>query len=459
MKKFLAFVAISAISVAHSFAAGIPESFSDVVKKTSDGVVNISTTKMVTRQMQPFMNEEFFRYFFGGNGAMPDRKGGKDEKPKQYKTSALGSGFVIDTNGYIVTNNHVIEGADEIVIKFKDEKELKATLVGADPLTDLALLKVDPQGHALRPVLLGNSDAAEIGDWVIAIGNPLGLGGTVTAGILSAKGRVLGDGPYDNFLQTDASINPGNSGGPLLNSKGEVIGVNTAIIQSAQGLGFAVPINMLQSILPQLKQGKVSRGWLGLTLQSLDETLAKSFGLANAEGVLVADVNKGDPADKGGIKAGDVIVSIDGVATPDSRTLVKIVGGKNPNETVSIKFYRDGKFLTANVKLGERPTQMSEMAPMQQKQNQGPISVDNLSRDGAAKLGIPGGVVVTFIDEESSAAKAGLKQGDVIVWFNRKNVESPEHFYDMLGKSKKGEVIGLKIVNQSGSRFIAFNKD
>lgn len=461
MKKLLAFVAIFAIAVAQSFAAGIPESFSDVVKKSSDGVVNISTTKMVTRQLQPFMGEDFLRYFFGGN--MPDMKGGRggdrQQPPKQYKTSALGSGFVIDANGYIVTNNHVIEGADEIIIKFKDEKELKATVVGADPLTDLALLKVDPSGHALKPVPLGNSDVAEIGDWVIAIGNPLGLGGTVTAGILSAKGRVLGDGPYDNFLQTDASINPGNSGGPLLNVKGEVIGVNTAIIQSAQGLGFAVPVNMLQSILPKLKQGKVSRGWLGLTLQPLDENLVKTFGLPNAEGVLVADVNKGDPADKGGLKAGDVIVSIDGVATPDSRTLVQMVGGKSPNETVSVKFYRDGKVMTANVKLGERPTQMSEMAPTQQKQHSGPISVDKLRGEDASKLGLTNGVVVTNIDEESSAFKAGLRPGSVIVWFNRQNVESPEQFYDMLDKAKKGEVIGLKIVTQGGSRFIAFNKD
>lgn len=458
MKKVFALVAIFAIFAVQSMAAGMPESFSDVVKKSSDGVVNISTTKMVTRQMQPFMNDDFFRYFFGGN--MPEMDGGgKKGEPKKYKTSALGSGFIISGEGYIVTNNHVIEGADEIIIKFKDEKELKAVVVGADPLTDLALLKVDPKGYALKPVPLGNSDTAEIGDWVIAIGNPLGLGGTVTAGILSAKGRVLGDGPYDNFLQTDASINPGNSGGPLLNVNGEVIGVNTAIIQSAQGLGFAVPVNMLQNILPKLKQGKVSRGWLGLTLQPLDENLVKTFGLPNSEGVLVADIIAGDPADKAGLKAGDVIIAIDGTKTPDSRSLMQIVGGKSPGETVNVNVFRDGKQMALNVKLGERPTDSKNMPTQKQEEQQGPIGVAPLSQDEASKLGVTNGVVVSNVDEESSAFKAGLRPGNVIVWFNRKNVESPKQFIEMLDKTKKGDVIGLKIVTENGSRFIAFNKD
>lgn len=457
MKKILAAAVLFAVSAVGAFAAEMPQSFSDVAKKAGDGVVNISTTKMVTRQAQPFMNDDFFRYFFGGG--MPESHGGNNgAEPKKYKTSALGSGFVIDSEGYVVTNNHVIEGADEIIIRFKDEKELKATLVGADPLTDLALLKVDPKGHALKPVPMGNSDAAEIGDWVLAIGNPYGLGGTVTAGIISAKGRVLGDGPYDNFIQTDASINPGNSGGPLINMKGEVVGVNTAIIQSGQGLGFAVPINMLQNILPKLKQGKVSRGWLGVTLQPLDEALAKSFGIPNIKGVLVADVMAGDPADRAGIKAGDVIVSVDGVPVPDSRALTRIVGGKSPNESINLGIYRDGRQMALTVKLGERPNEPG-IASVPQKQQNRPLAVTPLSPEYASRLGVTSGVLVSDISEDTAAFKAGLRTGNVIVWFNRKNVESPKQFYDMLDKTKKGDVVALKIVTENGSRFVAFNKE
>lgn len=456
MKK-LFIVAALLVFFAIQAAAALPETFSDVVKKSGDGVVNISTTKMVTRQIQPFMNDEFFRFFFGGE--MPDNQGGKNKsEPKKYKTNSLGSGFVIDTQGYIVTNNHVIEGADEIVIKFKDNKELKATVIGADPLTDLALLKVDPKGYNLKSVPLGNSDIAEIGDWVIAIGNPLGLGGTVTAGILSAKGRVLGDGPYDNFLQTDASINPGNSGGPLLNIKGEVIGVNTAIIQSAQGLGFAVPVNMLKNILEQLKKGKVSRGWLGLTLQPLSEELAKSFGLKNTEGVLVADVNKGDPADKAGIKAGDIILAIDGTPTPDSRVLVNIVGAKAPKEKVSLKIFRDGREMIVSAVLGERPG-TREIASVPNAQEKRSINVADLTKDEAAKMGVKGGVRVTGIDDETEAYAAGLRSGNVIVWFNREPVETAAKFYEMFNKTRKGDVVALKVLTESGSRFIAFNKE
>ena len=353
MKKILLIVCAFIFTSSYSNAA-VPNSFSDVVKKVSDGVVNISTTKMVTRQVMPFMGDEIFRHFFGDN--IPGFNFGDEGSKRQYKTSALGSGFVIDKVGYIVTNNHVIEGADEIIIKFKNEKEFKAEIVGQDPLTDLALLKIDPKGTDITPIALGDIDKSEIGDWVVAIGNPLGLGGTVTAGIISAKGRVLESGPYDNFVQTDASINPGNSGGPLLNMNGEVIGVNTAIMQSAQGLGFAVPVNMLKDILPKLKQGKVTRGWLGVTLQPLDENLAKSFGMSSTEGILVANVIKGDPADVSGIKAGDIIIAVNGSPIKDGRALTNLIGSKAPNERVTLTVFRDGRKVDIRVTLGERPT-------------------------------------------------------------------------------------------------------
>ncbi len=454
MKKILLIVCAFIFTSVYSNAA-VPDSFSDVVKKVSDGVVNISTTKMVTRQVMPFMGDEIFRHFFGDN--IPGFNFGDEGSKKQYKTSALGSGFVIDKAGYIVTNNHVIEGADEIIIKFKNEKEFKAEIVGQDPLTDLALLKIDPKGADITPIALGDIDKSEIGDWVVAIGNPLGLGGTVTAGIISAKGRVLESGPYDNFVQTDASINPGNSGGPLLNMNGEVIGVNTAIMQSAQGLGFAVPVNMLKDILPKLKQGKVTRGWLGVTLQPLDENLAKSFGMSTTEGILVANVIKGDPADVSGIKAGDIIIAVNGTPIKDGRALTNLIGSKAPNERVTLTVFRDGNKVDIRVTLGERPTGQ-EVAKKEDTKKR-PLSVRELTNDEASKLNIKAGVLVTNVNEDTSAFEAGLRKGDVIVWFNRKDVTNPNQFYSMLDKVKKGDVIGLKILNRNGSRFIAFNKE
>ena len=451
MKKLFLLVVFMAALAINAYA--VPESFAPVVKKAAPSVVNISTTKTVTRQIDPFF-DDFFGGFFGGN---PYGNGGG----QKFKSSALGSGFIIDMNGYIVTNNHVIEGAEEIIVKLQDEREFKATIVGTDPLTDLALLKIDTLGASITPILLGDSDKAEIGDWVVAIGNPLGLGGTVTAGILSAKGRVLGDGPYDNFIQTDVSINPGNSGGPLINMDGEVIGINTAIIQSAQGLGFAVPVNMLKNIIPKLKQGKVTRGWIGVTLQPLDEKLAKSFGLNDTKGVLIADVSKGEPGDKAGLKAGDIVIAVDGKKATDSRTLVGIIGSKSPNDKVVLTVIRDGKQQNITVTLGERPVEgqvagnYSNKSP---KKPKGDITVTDLSRDDASGLGVTGGVVITDIDTKSNAYSAGLRQGDVIVWVNRKSINNPNEFYAAYDKVKKGDLIAFKILSRSGSRFIAFNK-
>lgn len=453
VKKISIVIFIISLFTFNAFAA-MPESFAPVVKKAAPGVVNISTTKTVTRQIDPFF-DNFFGGMFGGHPF-----GGGQGGERKFKSSALGSGFVIDTNGYIVTNNHVIEGADEIIIKFPDEKEFKAEIIGTDPLTDLALLKIEPKGAPISVIALGDSDKIEIGDWVIAIGNPLGLGGTVTAGILSAKGRVLGDGPYDNFIQTDVSINPGNSGGPLINMNGEVIGINTAIIQSAQGLGFAVPVNMLKNILPKLKGGKVSRGWLGVTLQPLDENLAQTFGLnKDTKGVLIADVTNGEPASRAGLKAGDIVVAVDGKDTLDSRTLVGVIGSKSPNEKVTMTIIRDGKRMNVDVRLGERPVESVIAANKKQNQRKGSITVDNISPNEAKKMGVDSGVVVTAVTPDSSAFAAGLRQGDVIVWINKTSVKNAEQFYSLLDKYKKGDIIGLKVLSSNGSRFIAFNKD
>lgn len=463
MKKFYLAAMLILTFAFNAFA--VPSSFSPVVKKAAPSVVNISTTKTVTRnvpdffQVDPFF-QDFFGGMFGGNGNPFGFGGGG--APQKYKSTALGSGFIIDTDGYIVTNNHVIEGADEIIVKLHDDREFKAEIVGTDPLTDLALLKINPKGASISPILLGDSDRAEIGDWVVAIGNPLGLGGTVTAGILSAKGRVLGDGPYDNFIQTDVSINPGNSGGPLINMDGEVIGINTAIIQSAQGLGFAVPVNMLKNILPKLKKdGKVSRGWVGIVMQPLDEQLAASFGLPDTKGVLVADVTKGEPGDKAGLKAGDVIVAVDGKQAETSRALAAIIGSKNPNERIVLTIIREGKRQNITVKLGERPdnNQIASTYKNQKPQKQsGDIQVKNITPEEARELGISNGVIITSVNKDTQAFEKGLKPGLVIVQLNNKPINSEQEFYRVYNSIKKGDLMAVKVVSPNGSTFIAFAK-
>ncbi len=430
----------------------LPKSFAPVVEKTAEGVVNISTTKTVTGNQS---GNDMFQFFFGDQNNQAPNQG---VRPREFKTSALGSGFLIDKMGYIVTNNHVIEGADEIIVKTTTQKEFKAVVIGADPLTDLALLKIELNGEMIEPLVLGDINKVRIGDWVIAIGNPLGLGGTVTAGIISAKGRVIGDGPYDNFIQTDASINPGNSGGPLLNTDGEVIGVNTAIIQSAQGLGFAIPVDMLIKILPKLREGKVSRGWLGVTLQELDEDIAKSLGKDDTNGVLVADVMIDHPADRYGIKAGDIIVGIDGQIVINARELTKLIGDTSPDDTVRVRIFRNGKLGDIDIKLGERPTSNQEIVT--NKVPTGNLAVRDMSSKERSRFGIDEGVVVTSIREDSSAFKSGLRSGDIVVWFNKRTINKKSDFDTFYKNVEKGNVIGLKIISQSGGvRFIAFNKE
>ena len=284
-----------------------PNSFVKLAKELNPVVVNISTTQVIKqRPMVPFPEfrspfEDFFGDEFRNFGEAPER---------EFKRQSLGSGFIINKEGYILTNNHVVENAEEIIITLseKREKEYKAKVIGKDTRLDVALIKVDANGD-LPVAALGDSDKLEIGEWVMAIGNPFGLSHTVTAGIVSAKGRVIGAGPYDNFIQTDAAINPGNSGGPLFNLKGEVIGINTAIIAGGQGVGFATPINMAKDILLQLKEkGKVTRGWIGVSIQEVTPDLAQSFGLKDKQGALVSSVNKDEPADKGGIKTRDIFI-------------------------------------------------------------------------------------------------------------------------------------------------------
>lgn len=312
------------------FAQPVPGTFADIVDKEKPLVVNIYTTQIIKRQKAQDPSQEFFDRFFG----VPQ---------KDKKISNLGSGFIISSDGYILTNFHVVRKATVIKVKLADGREFDAGIIGSDEKIDVALIKIDVQ-TALPSAIFGNSDALRVGDWVIAIGNPFGLAHTVTAGIVSAKDRMIGAGPYDDFIQTDASINPGNSGGPLFNIKGEVIGINTAIVPAGQGIGFAIPINMVSEILAELKEkGKVTRGWLGISVQALTPELIAALNLSVTEGALVTDVDKGSPADKAGIRRGDVIIELEGKKITDITFLPRMVARMEVGRKINLKIARNGE--------------------------------------------------------------------------------------------------------------------
>ena len=348
----------TAAAISSSESSKVPFSFSDLAERVKPAVVNISTTKTYKgrsgfgspfgRSRSPF-GDDFFDRFFG------------DIPQREFKQRSLGSGFIISNDGYIFTNNHVVEKADKIMVKVSDGKEYEAKIIGTDAKTDIALIKIKPS-NSLPVVEIGDSDKVKVGEWVIAIGNPFGLEQTVTAGIVSAKGRVIGAGPYDNFIQTDASINPGNSGGPLFNMEGKVIGINTAIVAQGQGIGFAIPMNMAKSILGDLKtKGKVTRGWLGISVQDITDEIAKNLNHKDKSGALVSDVFKGDPADKAGIKAGDIVTEINGKPIKDTHDLLLTIAAMHVGEKVSIKALRDGKEMMFQVVVAERKDK-AEMA-------------------------------------------------------------------------------------------------
>ncbi|HTZ19075.1 MAG TPA: Do family serine endopeptidase [Dissulfurispiraceae bacterium] len=329
---------------------GFPQSFADLAEKVKPAVVNISTTTTVKIPGNPFSQlfgpndkgpfEDFLKKHFGD---VPDR---------EMKQSSLGSGFIIDKDGFIITNNHVVEGADEIKVRLVDGREFRARVIGRDPKTDLALIKISSIFKELPVLPLGDSDKIRVGDWVLAVGNPFGLENTVTQGILSARGRELGGGPFDSFLQTDAPINPGNSGGPLVNLKGEVIGINTAIIAAGQGIGFAIPSNVAKKIIPELKEkGKIVRGWIGVSIQTLTPEIAEKLGIKETDGVLVADVVKGGPAESAGIRRGDVIVMFQDKLIKKASDLSLAVADATPGKEAPIKVLRARKEITLTVKI------------------------------------------------------------------------------------------------------------
>ncbi len=449
-----------------------PASVADVAEGLQDAVVNISTTQTLQGPGEPGPMrkgpkgspfEEFFDDFFEDEGP--------DGMPR--KVSSLGSGFVIDPSGLIVTNNHVIEGADEIIVNFVDGSKLKVTkILGHDPKTDLALLKVEPK-EPLKAVSFGNSSAMRVGDWVMAIGNPFGLGGSVTVGIISATKRDINAGPYDDFIQTDAAINRGNSGGPLFNMEGEVIGVNTAIISptgGSIGIGFAVPSNTATKVLNQLKEyGETRRGWLGVHVQSVTEEIAEGLGLVEPMGALVASVAPDGPAAAAGIEAGDVILDFDGQEIDSMRDLPRAVVGTAIDKDVPVKLLRGGKTLNITVKIGRLPEdeaeeedEIEETLPVAPEgEDLLGLTIAPLTDDLREKYAISDkieGVVITDVEPDSPAARKNVKAGDVIVEVTQEEVHQPHDVIDRLRavkRSGRGRVLLLLSDAKGELRFVA----
>lgn len=462
----------SAVSKNSDVPIMVPGNFTELAEKARPGVVNIQTVKTIKGGGRVFRH--FFGNPFGGQSPFPGRQNPFDgENPFEdflgpqtddgpsdnFRQKSLGSGFIIDREGHIVTNNHVVEGADEVKVKLANGKEFDAKVIGRDSKTDLALIKINGAPD-LQPLKMGNSDETKIGSWVVAIGSPFGLEQTVTAGIVSAKGRIIGSGPYDNFIQTDASINPGNSGGPLVNIRGEVIGINTAIVASGQGIGFAIPINTASDVIPQLKnKGQVTRGWLGVSIQDITPELVESFGLKEKKGALVADVVKDGPADKAGIERGDVIVEFDNKEIVESKDLPRIVAVVPVGKNVTIKLLKNGKTINKDVKIAQMEETTTEAAKAPARKQIG-ITVQNITPEIGRALGLKNanGAVITQVEPGSPAADAGFQRGDVIKEVNRKTIKNVDEFFQNIEQAKKGNgsnSVLLLIQRNENSLYIA----
>jgi serine protease Do len=433
------------------------ETFRNIAHSYNDGVVNINTSRLVRlpRFRDPFHD------FFGDDG---ERSFGPDRQPGRMRQTSLGSGFVVDADGYVLTNRHVIEGADEISVTFPNGRTYEAKVVGRDARTDVALVKIEPK-EALTVLPLGNSDRVQVGEWVMAVGNPFGLGGnSVTVGVVSYKGRdlELGAVPHTSveMLQTDAAINPGNSGGPLLNTDGEVIGINTMIVTDGMsranaGVGFSVPINVASEILPQLRAtGKVVRGWMGVTIGAMTQDLAATYGLDEATGTVVNSVNAGSPAEKAGIEPEDVILAADGHAIEDNSALSRYVASKAPGTVVDLDVLRDGKRRKVSVTLGTFPEDPTNATAGETDRPRLGMSLRDLTPDLADRLGLPPatrGALVTEVEPGSPAERA-LRPRDVIVSVNGESVKSVEDFERALAGAQTGGRVRLRVLNAQGYR-------
>ncbi|MBI3420324.1 MAG: DegQ family serine endoprotease [Proteobacteria bacterium] len=508
LRTFFAFALTVAFCAGQAFAADptpppltapanpdIPhEGFSKLAEKLLPAVVNVSTTqttkdKVISGEMPDIPNmpnmppgfDEFFKDFMDKQRGQGQGQGesDKDATPRERKTTSLGSGFLIDPSGYVVTNNHVIQDADEINVILHDDTNLKAKVIGRDPKTDIALLKVE-HSKPLPYVKFGDSDTMKVGDWIVVIGNPFGLGGTVTQGIISARQRDINSGPYDDYIQTDASINRGNSGGPMFNLQGEVIGISTAIFSpsgGSVGIGFAIPSSMAQNVVEQLKKtGKIRRGWLGVRIQNVTEEIAKSLNLPKAAGALVSSLSSDSPAAKGGVQAGDVIITFDGKEVQDMRHLPRIVAETSIDRTVPVVVWRDNKDVRLNVKIGEmkeaETADTGDDEDKEKKQNSTPVSrstyigeLDLKVSEVTAQLKQTyqlhedaKGVVIISVGNDSPLGDKGARPGDLIVEAAQKDLKEPKDLEKMAKDAASSKKPLLMLIDRQGDlRFIAVN--
>jgi serine protease Do len=436
--------------------------FEQVAKSVEPSVVNISTEQIIHNTG---MGQDPFGEMFGGESPF----GSFFKQPRDMRRKSLGSGFIVDPRGYILTNNHVVQDASKIRVKLQDGRELTGTVVGTDPQTDLAVVKVNASG---LPVLkLASADPVKVGEWVLAFGSPFGLEQTMTAGIISAKGRDIGSGNYDNFLQTDAAINPGNSGGPLVNLNGDVVGINTMILSQSggfQGVGLAIPAAVADNVYRQLvRSGKVTRGWLGVGIQEITPELAKSFDLNKPEGVLVSQVEPNSPAAKAGLKSGDIILEYNGKETKTPRDLSMAVADTKAGVPAKLNVLRDGKALNVDVAIGERPKEMAESrtdelsddsanSPQHAKLG---VEVKNVDADEARQLNLKSttGALVTNVQSGSPADEGGLQPGDVIREINHKPINNTADLQSAMKNLKDGNTVLLSVVRRGQTFFVAFD--
>jgi serine protease Do len=451
------------ISVAQGFGqnaglavgtAAVPSSFADMAERLGPTVVNIQVTKVAPVADLPWMQEhdgpygELFKRFFKD---LPQR-------PEQFRRQGSGSGVIINADGHLLTNNHVVDGAKEVTVTLANQQVYPARVVGRDAKTDLAVLKIDAK-QALPVAPMGSSADLKVGEWVVAIGNPFGLSNSVTAGIVSAKGRVIGAGPYDDFIQTDAPINPGNSGGPLFNMKGEMVGINSAIIAAGQGIGFAIPIDLAKPLIPQLvSTGEVTRGYLGVNIQSMTPDLAKALKLEERQGALVAEVMPGGPAAKAGIRQGDVIVGFNGDSIKGSHDLPAVVARTPVGQEATVTLHRDGKTQKVPVTVGKLPSEKiarEESSP--EGQSQWGLQLQEMTPQMARQHGLSNdsGVIVVGVQPGSPAERAGLQRGDLIREVNRQPVQSVQEVRDAIAKAESQDSLVLLVKRGQGSLFVA----
>jgi serine protease Do len=450
------------LSTTPVFAANLPD-FTVLAEKQGPAVVNISITQVMRGNQAPFPGmpydehlQEFFKRF--GIPGMPGMPGGPNQG-QEYKSQSLGSGFIISQDGYILTNAHVISAADEVLVKLSDKREFKAKIIGADKRTDIALIKIDAKN--LPKVTIGDPSKLKVGEWVAAIGSPFGLENTMTAGIVSAVGRALPQENYVPFIQTDVAINPGNSGGPLFNLAGEVVGVNSQIYSrsgGSMGLSFSIPIDVAIGISNQLKtSGRITRGWLGVAIQELTKELAESFGMKGTNGALIAGVEKGGPAEKGGLEAGDVIIQFDGKVVETSNDLPRIVGMTDPGKSVNVDVLRKGSKKTLRIKVGEMPSEEIEIS-----QNNAPsteaatnkigLTLSALTPEQKKKLNGKNGLLVTA--SSGAAAEAGIRRGDVILGLNNSETQSVEQFNKQINAVRPGKTVAVLVQRGDSTLYV-----